>query len=126
MSAAGATSTVLTVMPLMSSPRISRARSSASAGVRGQLHAAGLAAAADENLRLDDDRAADALGGGARLLGGGRDLAIEQRHAMAGEDLLGPILLELQSGLLGRRGHAGERVACLRGEGVDCTDRRMT
>jgi predicted dehydrogenase len=50
--------TVLTVVPLMSRPMISRAFSAASVGRRRQLHAAGLAATADQHLRLDDHRAA--------------------------------------------------------------------
>ena len=48
---------------------MSRPRASASAGVVGELDAAGLAAAAGQHLRLDDDAAADLLGRGARLLG---------------------------------------------------------
>ena len=48
---------------------MSRARASASSGVVGELDAACLAAAADQHLRLDDDRAADLLGRRARLLG---------------------------------------------------------
>ena len=35
--------------------------------VVGELHAAGLAAATGLDLRLDDDRAADLLGGNTRL-----------------------------------------------------------
>ena len=69
----------------------------------GELHAAGLAAAADQDLGLDHDRAADALGGGAGLLGRRGRLALEERHAVAREDLLAPILLELHAGLLLRR-----------------------
>ena len=54
----------------------------------GQLDAAGLAPAADQHLRLDHHRPADALRGGARLLRAGRHLAGQQRHAVAGKDLL--------------------------------------
>ena len=45
--------------------------------VRGELHAAGLAAAADQHLRLDDDRVADLVGRRDRVLDGGHRLARE-------------------------------------------------
>ena len=66
MSAASATSTFRTVMPLMSMPKI--ARGDPLGLVRGgrELHAAGLAAPADEDLRLDDDRACAGTGSARR------------------------------------------------------------
>ena len=67
---------------------------------RRQLDAAGLSATADEDLRLHDNRRADVGRGRPRLLWGRRDRAGQMRHAMAGEDLDGPILLELHSPLL--------------------------
>jgi hypothetical protein len=51
-------------------------------GGLGDLHAAGLAAAADLDLRLDDGDAADLLGGGLCFFGGGRDDALEHGHAV--------------------------------------------
>ena len=49
-------------------------------GGLGDLDAAGLAAAAGLDLRLDDDDAADLLGCGPRLLRRVRDDAGEHRH----------------------------------------------
>ena len=65
------TITWCTVWPLMSMPRIAAACSAASSGVVGQLDAAGLAAAADLHLRLDDDRAAPSRSAAARASSGG-------------------------------------------------------
>ena len=45
--------------PLMSSPRMSRRLLLGVGGILGELDAAGLAAAAGQHLRLDDDRAAE-------------------------------------------------------------------
>ena len=71
MSAAGATSTLRTGMPLMSMPRIVAGDALGLVRVAGQLHAAGLAASADQHLRLDHDGARavaeEALGRRARL-----------------------------------------------------------
>ena len=70
----------------------------------GQLHAARLATTTDEDLGLHDHGSADPLGRGAGALGGRGGLAIEERHAVAREDLLAPMLLELHAGLLLRNG----------------------
>ena len=66
MSAAAATSTLRTVMPLMSMPRMAAATVLGLVGARGELHAAGLAAPADEDLGLDHDRARRRPPGSAR------------------------------------------------------------
>ncbi len=57
-------------------------------GVVGQLHAAGLAAAAGVHLGLDHHRVAHRVGGGHRLVDGGHGAAIGHRDAEAGEELL--------------------------------------
>ena len=44
--------------------------------ILGELDAAGLAAAAGQHLSLDDDRAAELLRGGARLLRGRRETPV--------------------------------------------------
>ena len=79
---------------------------------RGKLHPAGLAASADQHLRLDHHRPADALGGGAGLLRRRGGLARDERNAVAREDLLAPVLLELHAILLlhGVGAHARRRV----------------
>ena len=66
--------------------------------VLGDLDAAGLAAAADQHLRLDDARVADLLGrldGGLDVMG---DLAARHRDAVAREELLALIFEKVQSG----------------------------
>ena len=105
MSAAGATRTVLTVVPLMSSPMISRLPSALVR--RGRYTPLRLAAPTDEHLGLDDHRPADALGRGPGLMWCRCGLAGPDRHAVAGEDLLRPELLELHAGLLLRDGRVG-------------------
>ena len=65
--------------------------------VVGELDPAGLAAAARQHLRLDDDRAAELLGRGARLLGGLRRPPVRDGNAEALEELLALILVEVQS-----------------------------
>ena len=89
-----------------------------------QLHAARLATPADEDLGLDDDRAADALGSSAGALGGRGGLAIEERHAVAREDLLAPMLLELHAGLLMRScgNGASARGSARAVTGGDCSE----
>jgi len=64
----------------------------------GELHAAGLAAAAHQDLGLHDHRAADALRRGASILGRRCRDARPDRDAMAGKDLLRSVLLELHAG----------------------------
>jgi len=64
-------------------------------GIRGivcDLDAAGLASAAHLHLRLDDDRAAELLCRGADLLGGIRDDAGQNRHAIGFEEIPGLVL----------------------------------
>ena len=56
--------------------------------VLGDLDAAGLAAAADLHLRLDDAGVADLVGRGDGLLDGGGGGAVGHRHPVAGEELL--------------------------------------
>ena len=66
--------------------------SSASSGRLRQLHAAGLAAAADLDLRLDDDRVTDLLGSGLGVGSALDGLAECHRHVMLGEELLRLVL----------------------------------
>ena len=56
--------------------------------VLGDLDAAGLAAAADLHLRLDDAGIADLVGGGDGLLDGRGRGAAGHRHPVPGEELL--------------------------------------
>ncbi len=63
--------------------------------VVGELDPAGLAAAADQDLRLDDARIAELVGGGGRLLDGGGGRAFRHGHAVAGEELLALIFEEV-------------------------------
>ena len=63
--------------------------------VLGDLDAAGLAAAADEDLRLDDAGVADLVGGGHGLLDGGGGRALRDGHAVAGEELLALVFEEV-------------------------------
>ena len=79
----------------MSSPRISRARSSASSGLDGELDPARLAPPAREHLRLDDDGAAELLGRGARLFGRGREPTLGDRDPGLPEELLALVLVEI-------------------------------
>ena len=105
MSAAGATSTRWTVMPLMSMPRIAAATAFGLVGAAGELHAAGLAAAADEDLRLDDDLAAarveQPLRRRARLGRRGRDRPVRNGQSGLLEQGPGVELLELHTLLSG-------------------------
>ena len=91
-------------MPLISIPRIAPATRSASSGGGGQLDAAGLAAPADEDLGLDDDRRGaageDPFGGGACLRDRVGDLPDRDRQALGDEQRLGVGFLDLH----GRRG----------------------
>ena len=57
-------------------------------GVLGDLDPAGLAAAADLDLGLDDDGEAELLGRLARLLRGRREAALGHGYAVLGEQLL--------------------------------------
>ena len=67
-------------------------------GILGELDAACLPAAAGEHLRLDDDRAAERLRGGARLLGRRREPAVRDGDAEAPEELLPLVLVEVHGG----------------------------
>ncbi len=72
--------------------------SRASSAFAGQLHAAGLAAAADQDLRLDDDRVADLLGGADGVGDGRYRLAGGNLQTVAGEELLALILEQVHCG----------------------------
>ena len=65
------------------------------AAILGQLDAAGLAAAADQHLRLDDDGIAELVGGGERLVDGLRGLPVGNGNAVLGEELLALVLEEV-------------------------------
>ena len=67
-------------------------------GVVGELDAAGLAAAAGQHLRLDDDRAAELLGRLARLLRRRREPPLGDGDADAPEELLALVLVEIHGG----------------------------
>ena len=62
---------------------------------RGELHAAGLAAAAGLDLGLDHHEAADALGRLLRVLGRAHDLAGLGRNPVLGEELLRLVLVQI-------------------------------
>ena len=66
-------------------------------GRRRQLDAAGLAAAADEHLRLDDDGPADLGRRRPRLLGRERDAPVRDGDAEAREELLALVLVEIHA-----------------------------
>ena len=68
-------------------------------GVVGELDAAGLAAAADLHLGLHHHRVADALGGGDGVVDGGHGLAGADRDAVAREELLALVLVEVHRSL---------------------------
>jgi len=67
-------------------------------GIVGELHAACLAAPAGEDLRLDDDRAADRRGRRARLLGRDREAPLGDGDADAAEELFALVLVEIHGG----------------------------
>ena len=86
-------------MPLMSIPRIAPATSAASSRGARELHAAGLAATADEDLGLDDDLAGP---GGEEAAAAARasstrvgDLPGRDRQALGDEQRLGVGFLDL-------------------------------
>ena len=64
-------------------------------GVPGQLHPAGLAAAADLDLGLDDDPAAESLRDGPGLGRGGGDPAAQHRQPVPGEQLAPLVLVQV-------------------------------
>ena len=66
--------------------------------VGGELHAAGLAAAADQHLGLDDDRIADLVRRGDGVLDGRHGLAVGDPQAVAGEQLLALVLEQIHRG----------------------------
>ena len=74
---------------------MSRAFCSASSGSVGELDAAGLAAAARQHLSLDDDRAAELLGRGARLLRRRREPPLGDGDPEPPEELLALVLVEV-------------------------------
>ena len=61
----------------------------------GELDASRLAAAAGEDLRLDDDLSADLLRCGARFLRSGREPALRDGDAEPREELLALVLVEI-------------------------------
>ena len=63
-----------------------------------ELDAAGLPSAACQHLRLDDDLAAELLGGGARLGRRGGEPTLGDRDAEAAEELLALVLVEIHGG----------------------------
>ena len=88
MSEASSIHTSWTVKPWMSMPRMRVGVLLGLGAVLGELDAAGLAAAADQHLRLDDARVADLLGGRDGLVDGRRGRAVRDRDPVAGEELL--------------------------------------
>ena len=64
---------------------------------RGDLDAAGLAAPAHVNLSFHDHRAAELLGGGARLGGRLRQPSLAGRKTVPAEKLLALVLVEIHS-----------------------------
>ena len=74
---------------------MSPARASASSGDVGELDPAGLAAAAGQHLRLDDDRPAELRGRGPRLLGARREPPLGHGNAVAAEELLPLVLVQV-------------------------------
>src|SRR5581483_8860742 len=62
-------------------------------GVVGELHAARLAATAGQHLSLDDDGAAEFLGGSASLVGRDGETPVRHRDAEAAEELLALVLV---------------------------------
>jgi hypothetical protein len=67
-------------------------------GIGGQLDPARLAASADQDLRLDDDLAAELLGPRARLLRRPSHPPLGYGDAEAGEELLPLVLVEIHAG----------------------------
>jgi len=65
--------------------------------VRGELDAAGLAAAADQDLRLDDDRVADIGRRSDGLLDGVSHLSRRHAQSVAGEQLLALVLQQVHA-----------------------------
>ncbi len=98
MSEACSIQSVRTVWPLMSMPRMLPACSRDLGLVGGELDAAGLAAPADQHLRLDDDRVADLGGRRDGVLDGVDGLAGGDPQAVAGEQLLALILQQVHCG----------------------------
>ena len=82
-------------------------------GVGGELHAAGLAATTDLDLRLHHDRVADAIGDGDGIVDRLRDLAVGDGNAVAGEQLLALVLEQIQR-VLPRDGCGSETTGRLR------------
>ena len=77
-------------------PRISPARASASSAVCGELDAAGLPAAAGEDLRLHDHREAELVRRGSRLGWVEGETALRHRDPVLPEELLPLVLVEVQ------------------------------
>ncbi len=80
-------------------------------GGLGQLHAAALAAAAGVDLGLDHGASAVLFAELAGLGRVGRHLASGRRHAVAAQDLLGLVFVDLQDCLLWGDGQASRPIA---------------
>src|SRR5207237_2444155 len=63
--------------------------------ILGELDAAGLAAPPGEHLRLDDDRAAQLLGGLARVLRRGGETSVGDRDPDPREEILALVFVEV-------------------------------
>ena len=83
-------------------------------GAVGELHAAGLSAAAGQHLRLDDDLAAELLRGGSRLLGVVREPAVGTGIADALEQLLRPDTRTRSTACRRLRAYSGAELARVR------------
>src|SRR5437870_4035759 len=81
-------------------------------GIVCELDAAGLTAAAGEDLRLDDDLTAELLGRGARLFRHRRETAFGDRYPEAPEELLPLILVEVHGGRECTRHHRSGLAGC--------------
>ena len=80
-------------MPLMSMPRMACGLLARLLGRLGQLDAAGLAAPADQHLRLDDDHLADAPGDGLGLVRRVGHFPGVHRDAVPRQDLFGLVFV---------------------------------
>ena len=82
----------------MSRPRIAARLLLGVVRIVGELDAAGLAAAAGQHLRLDDDGPADRLGGRARLFRRHREPSLGDGDAEPPEQLFALVLVEVHGG----------------------------
>ena len=75
--------------------------------IAGELDASGLPAAADQDLRLDDDGVADLVGGARRLIVRAHGPAGRNIQPVTGEELLALVLQQVHAA----RDSSGEGVA---------------